>query len=230
MTISPEFKKALEIAAKQIPGPRVIPWPSPGMLGGFVSFSSFTEWQRVIVGFQLPAGVPRNMADLFDRALKLYLAAWLDFDLITAAEMASLSALEHSLRDCYLGEFHAQHMKKMVARAKSEKREPRLNENFRPESISLNSLLQYMHQRDGLSDDQLPCVRKYGGSILRLLNGETNPGLADMRNVRAHGNPFGSGYQSGLLEVVHDLLEYAYRSSISQAQAAAIAPSSVRAS
>ena len=214
MTIAPEFLYALALAAERCRGERTIPWPAPGLPGGFVTFASFGQWQETILGFRLADAVPLNMADLFDRALKLYLAAWLDFDLVTAGEMAALAALEHSLRDCYLGHFRDRHTKKVVARAKSEKREPTLKENFRPEKVPLAALLRHMHEHDELTDDQLPCVRKYGGSIMRLLTGEADPSLAGMRNVRMHGNPFGSGYTSGLLELVHDLIEYAYRDRI----------------
>ena len=71
-----------------------------------------------------------------------------------------------------------------------------------------------MHKRDGLTNDLLPSVRKYGGDVVRLLTDEAEPSLTDTRNVRMHGNPFGSGYQSGLLELVRDLIEYAYRKRI----------------
>lgn len=219
MTIAPQFLAALARAADVLPGERTIPWPSRGMPGGFATFADFTDWQRVILGFQLSAGVPRNMADLFDRALKLYLAAWLDFDLVTAGEMAALAALEQSLRDCYLGYFRERHTAKVVARAKAEKREPTLKENFRPETVPLAMLLRHMHEQDGLIDDRLSSVRKYGGSVLRLLIGGANPNLAEMRNVRMHGNPFGSGYTSGLLELVHDLIEYAYRDRVCETAA-----------
>jgi len=218
MTIAPDFLAALACAAGKFPGSRTLPWPAPKQLGGFVTFADFAEWQRVILGFRLSDGVPLNMVDLFDRALKLYLVAWLDFDLVTAGEMAALAALEHSLRDCYLGDFRERHTKKVVARAKSEERLPTLKENFRPETIPLAALLEHMHRRGGLTDDQLPCIRKYGGSVMRLLTVEADPNLADMRNVRAHVNPFGSGYQSGLLELVRDLIEYAYRDRIRTAK------------
>lgn len=218
MAIAGEYLDALAIAAERFPGPRVIPWPSPGMPGGFVSFGDFAEWQQAILGFRLPAGVPCYMADLFDRALKLYLAAWLDFDLTTAGDLAAFGALEHSLRDCYLGYFRKQHTKKIVARAKNENRSPRVDENFRPEKVPLAALLQHMYKCDGLTEEQLSCVQRYGGSILGLLNGEANPSLTEVRNVMAHGNPFGSGYRSGLLELVRDLIEYAYRENIRDAR------------
>lgn len=217
MTIAPDFLAALAFAAGKFPGPRTLPWPAPKQPGGFVTFSEFVEWQGVILGFRLSDGVPLNMVDLFDRALKLYLAAWLDFDLVTAGEMAALATLEHSLRDCYLGYFRDRHTKKVVEKANNEKRSPKLEENFRPERISLAALLRHMHERDGLTDDQLPFVRKYGGRVISLLTCEADLSLADMRNVRMHGNPFGSGYRSGLLELVHDLIEYAYRDRINEA-------------
>lgn len=214
MTITSEFLAALSRAAQISPGERTIPWPSPGLPDGFVKFANFAEWQRIILGFRLAPRVPVNMANLFDRALKLYLAAWLDFDLVTAGEMAALAALEHSLRDCYLGHFRDQHTKKVIARAASRRRQSMLKENFRSETVPFAALLQHMHEHDGLTDGQLPCVRKYGGSIMRLLTGEADPSLAEMRNSRMHGSSFGSGYTSGLLELAHDLIEYAYRDRI----------------
>jgi hypothetical protein len=217
MTVTTDFLTALAFAADKLPGSRTLPWPSPQQPGGFITFADFGEWQGVVLGFRLSPGIPQNMVDLFDRALKLYLAAWLDFDLVTAGEMAAFAALEHSLRDCYLGDFRARHTEKVVARAKSEKRLPTLKENFEPKNVSLFALIEHMHRRDGLTDDLLPCVRKYGSSVMKLFTDEADPNLADMRNVRAHGHPFGSGYMSGLLELVRDLIEYAYRDRISVA-------------
>ena len=212
--MAPDFLAALTFAAGKLPGSRTLPWPSPKMVDGFVEFAEFDEWKQVILGFRLSAGVPLNMADLFDRALKLYLAAWLDFDLVTAGETAALAALEHSLRDCYLQDFKDRHDKKVVAKAESEKRSPTPKECFQSKNVSFFNLLEHMHKHDGLTDDKLPFVCRYGGSGVRLLSAEGDPSLADMRNVRAHGTPFGSGYQSGLLELVRDLIEYAYRAKI----------------
>jgi hypothetical protein len=44
-----------------------------------------------------------------------------------------------------------------------------------------------------------------------MLNGKTHPGLAEIRNQLAHGYPFDGLAYAGLLELVRDLIEYAYR-------------------
>jgi hypothetical protein len=53
-------------------------------------------------------------------------------------------------------------------------------------------------------------VRCRGGTIVGLLTGERT----DIRNDLAHGYPFDGFPQSGLLELVRDLIEYAYRDMI----------------
>ena len=214
MTITSEFLAALERASESVPGDRAIPWPSPGRPGHFYNITNFIEWKKIILECRLSEGVPPNMKDMFDRALKLYLATWLDFDLVIAGEMATFAALEHSLRDSYLGLMRQKHNQKVIARAKAQKQGTKPAMNFRPENIKLADLLKYMREHDGLTDEQLPFVRKYGGSIMRRLTGEVGPSFAELRNIRAHGNPFGSGYLPGFPEVVRDLIEYAYRDKI----------------
>ena len=49
------------------------------------------------------------------------------------------------------------------------------------------------------------------GSIVSRLTGEATPTLANIRNNLAHGYPFHGLPWSGLLEVVNNLIEYAYR-------------------
>jgi hypothetical protein len=64
---------------------------------------------------------------------------------------------------------------------------------------------------DGLTEDKIPMNRRSGGSVIPLLNGDRKPSLADIRNKQAHGDPFDGLPWSGLLELVSDLIEYAYR-------------------
>jgi hypothetical protein len=94
MTLTTKFLDAAAAAAERSSDPRVIPWPMPGNLGALRTFADFAEWRDAILGFSLPNGVPQNMRDSFDRALKIYLLAWIDFDLATAGEMAALSAFD----------------------------------------------------------------------------------------------------------------------------------------
>jgi len=68
-----------------------------------------------------------------------------------------------------------------------------------------------MVEGDFLTDDKLPIVQKYGGSVIGFLTGEAKPTLADRRNDLAHGYAFDGWPCGGLLEVTRDLIEYAYR-------------------
>jgi hypothetical protein len=71
---------------------------------------------------------------------------------------------------------------------------------------------RYMVDRDDLPDEKLPMQRRCGlGSIVKRLTGEAKPTLANIRNDLAHGYPFDGLPWPGLLNVVHDLIEYAYR-------------------
>jgi len=51
------------------------------------------------------------------------------------------------------------------------------------------------------------------------LTGETRPTLAERRNGLAHGDPFDASPVAGLLELVRDLINYAYRGYLAEAGA-----------
>lgn len=99
----------------------------------------------------------------------------------------------------------------------------------------LGSLIAHMVEKDGLTDDQLPICHKYGGgSIVRNLyetrddrkvRGSAAPpmNLVERRNRASHGDPFDSMPAAGLIEVVRDLIEYAYRDFIRERRDAAVA-------
>jgi hypothetical protein len=95
MALTKGFVEAIGIAANRIPGPLVVPWPMPGNLGGFVSFDTFAEWRLFALQFGLRAGIPAIVSAKFDRAQKLVLLTWLDFDLIKAAELVGLTGAIH---------------------------------------------------------------------------------------------------------------------------------------
>jgi hypothetical protein len=75
---------------------------------------------------------------------------------------------------------------------------------------SFADLLTYMIE-DGLTDERIPMVKRSGGSAIGFVNGDSKPSLADIRNKQAHGDPFDGFPVAGLLELVRDLIEYAYR-------------------
>ena len=71
-----------------------------------------------------------------------------------------------------------------------------------------------MVERDGLTEETLlPINRRCGlpSSVIGRLIGEVKPGLSHIRNDLAHGAPLDGFPWSGLLELVRDLIDYAYR-------------------
>jgi hypothetical protein len=174
--------------------PLHLPWPAPGLPAGFVEFTAATQWRAFVLSLSLPAGVPEIVAAKFRRAQMLYFMAWLYFDVIKAGELVALATLELALNDRY-GD-------------KVKKRG-----GYR----SFAELLAYMI-KDGLTDDKIPMVRRSGGTAIGFVNGETKPSLAEIRNKQAHGDPFDGLPYGGLLELVRDLIAYAYRDFVKEGQ------------
>ena len=194
MTLDPETLQRIVPSAERVPGPRLLPWPMPGRLDAMISFSTYAEWQDFFLRLGLAQGIPMIVTAKYDRALKLHLLAWIDFDIIKAGEIVALTTLELALKDRY----------------GDKVKDKRGN-------ISLDRLLRYMVEADDLTDDKLPMQRRCGlGSIVKRLTGEVRPALANLRNDLAHGYPFDGLPSSGLLEVVRDLIDYAYRNMIAE--------------
>jgi hypothetical protein len=122
--------------------PLALMWPRPGNPSPvYLTFSKLLDWRRFIEEFNLNPLVPQMMWDKYRRAQKLYYLGWIDGDCIKAGELAALVALELALIDRYGGPDQA--------------KQPRTG--GRP---MLASLITYMVDEDGLTDDQLPIFRK----------------------------------------------------------------------
>jgi hypothetical protein len=188
MKLAPDFLHALEASADRSADPVRMIWPVQGNPVGWVSFANFVEWHDFVERLGLNRPTPEIVAAKFERAQKLHLLAWLDFDLIKAGELIGLTALELALTDRYGHK----------VRDKKGK-------------IYFHRLLTYLPKHDGLTDEKIPMVKRCGGSAIGMLNGKTSPGLAEIRNKLAHGYPFDGFPYAGLLELVRDLIEYAYR-------------------
>jgi hypothetical protein len=167
-----------------------LPWPAPGNPGGVITFETATQWQTFVLSLSLPQGIPEIVAAKYRRAQMLYFLAWVYFDLIKAGELVGLATLELALNDRY-GD-------KVKTRGKYR---------------SFADLLKYMLV-DGLTDDKVPMVQKYGGTVIGFVSGDSKPDLAERRNTMAHGDPFDGFPVGGLLELVRDLIQYAYRDMI----------------
>lgn len=184
----------LDIIRNREREPLVVAWPAPGNAGGFLTFATGSEWHRFIDGLGIDPRIPDIVQRKFNRAQRLYLLGWLDFSLIKAGELAALIALELAVMDRYGG-----------ALPKKQR--------------SLTNLLKHMVEADGLTDGDIPMVKRCNGTAIGQLTGATRPTLAERRNTLAHGDPFEGLPTGGLLELVRDLINYAYRGYIAEAAA-----------
>ncbi len=179
------------IAAWRRSEPLMLPWPRDGVPAGWLSMATPEAWREFVLSLSLPAGIPDIVMAKFNRAQMLYFLAWLYPDLIKAGELVGLTTLELAVRDCYGN--------KVQGRGKSKP--------------TFAVLLGYM-PKDGLTDEKIPMVRRSGGTAIGFVTGESKPSLAERRNLLAHGDPFDAFPCGGLLELVRDLIVYAYRASI----------------
>lgn len=205
MALNEKISEALAAVADTSPGPLLLPWPIPGNPGGFISFVNFTEWQAFVLRLGLPDDVPQALSHKFERAQKLHLLAWIDLDLIKAGELAALIALEYAVKDRYGHKAPKPNKKKKMS-------------DLKVETAPFADLLRYMVKHDGLTDEKIPVIRRCGGTAVGFLTGGLKPSLADRRNSAAHGDPFDGSPIGGLLELVRDLIEYAYRDWIAEAR------------
>lgn len=153
--------------------PLLLAWSAPGNAGGFLSFETGDRWADFIGVLGIDPGIPQIVLRKFDRAQRLYLFDWLDYDLIKAGELAALIALELVVMDRYGG-------------AMSKRKR------------SFATLLNHMVEADGLT-------------------GAAEPTLAERRNKLAHADPFDGMATGGLLKLICDLINYAYRDFIAGA-------------
>ncbi len=171
--------------------PAVLEWPVPGSAGVFLRFERAAEWRAFIDSLGIDPRIPDIVQAKFKRAQMLYLLGWVDFGLVTAGELAALIALELAVMDRYGAEL------------------PKKKRNFA-------ALLRHMVDADGLTDADIPMATRSNCTAIGQLTGKTRPTLAERRNWLAHGDPFDGLPTGGLLELVRDLINYAYRGYIAE--------------
>lgn len=89
-----------------------------------------------------------------------------------------------------------------------------VSSNKKKGAPSLSDLLKHMPSADNLTDDKLPFIKRVGDTVVSRLDGTAKPTLAEIRNSLAHGSPFQNLPWPGLLELIRDLIQYAYRMKI----------------
>ncbi|WP_235578748.1 hypothetical protein [Rhodanobacter sp. Root627] len=152
----------------------------------------------------------------FSLAQKLYAYGWFEYGFIKSGELAAVVALELALLDRYGSQVTG-------AQAKKRKKDP-AQATTKPRAPMFYDLLRYMVDSEGLTDSALPSARIYGSPVVSRLyesdkERETRKGtligppitLVGIRNGLAHGDPYDGMPWGGLLELVRDLIEFAYR-------------------
>lgn len=171
--------------------PLLVAWPTPGNPGDFLQFEKAAHRRRLVGGLGIDPRIPDIVRAKFQRTRTLYLFGWLDFSVVKAGELAGLIALELEVVDRY---------GRIVSKRKR----------------TFLTLLKYMVTSDGLTDEQIPLAARCGETAVGRLMGEIRPILAERRNALAHGEPFDSLPTGGLLELVRDLINFAYRHNIAE--------------
>ena len=172
--------------------PIMLAWPCDGQASGLLQFDHPDQWRAFVESLEIHPIIPTVVAAKFARGQALYLLGWFDSGLIKAGDLAALVALELALTDRYGGAY---------------KKKPRFS-----------ALLKYMVKPDGLTEADIPMVVRCNGALGQR-TGETHPTLVQRRNNLAHGAPFEGWPTAGLLELVRDLINFAYRGYIAEAEA-----------
>lgn len=172
--------------------PLLLPWPLVDNPGGFIEITKAEDWRALVGSLDVDPRIPDIVRAKYERAQTLYLLGWIDCELIKAAELAALIALELAVMDRY-------------------------GDKISKRKRGFAALLKYMVEVDGLTDAQIPMIVRCGGRAMGQLTGDTEPTLAERRNKLAHGDPFDGLPTGGLLELVRDLINFAYRSYIAEA-------------
>ena len=183
-----------------LPGQLTVLRPDRECVYSGQSFQYFEDWFGAIVALDLTAQVPAAMTHKWTRVQNVLLTAWIESDLLMVGDLIAFTALEYAVLDRY------GHL--ALPRPQYNPKKP--NALMR---VSFSKALDYMVTGDGLTDAQLPFTQRYGGSVTRRLTikNSVEPTLPQMRNRLAHGEPIESGPGCGVVELIRDLIDYAYR-------------------
>lgn len=199
--------------------PLVLAWPTAGNAAAMLAFDTGDAWRAFIGSLCINPVIPDMVTARFARAQKLYLLGWVDFGLIKVGELAAIVALELALTD----RFGA--VVRELKRQRKQAKKPSPSETQTPQkprkeqNPTLSELLRHLVEEEGLTDADIPMVVRCGGTAIGQLRGDVRPTLSDRRNKLAHGDPFDGLPTAGLLELVRDLIDFAYRHYIAEAAA-----------
>lgn len=197
--------------------PLTIPWPDQGNPGAIRNLTHASDWLDLIRRCDLHGPVPLVVSERFLLAQKLYAYGWFEYGFIKSGELAAVVALELALLDRYSSQLTDAQVKRRQEKKSTQATQKRRTPMF-------YELLRHLVDSAGLTDDALPSARLYGSPVVsRLYESEEERArrkrtlvgppvtLVGIRNGLAHGDPYDSMPWGGLLELVRDLIGFAYQ-------------------
>ncbi|MBJ7437818.1 MAG: hypothetical protein JHD35_02170 [Sphingopyxis sp.] len=191
--------------------PLILAWPVAGNPLAFVQFDDPDQWRRFIDALGIHPLIPDIVAAKFARAQTLYLLGWIDPGLVKAGELAALVTLELALTDRLGGAVRDLKRTNSVGKSAQARRVAERKPSFA-------ELLRHLVDVEKLTDVDIPVIVRCGGTAIGQLVGDVRPTLAERRNSLAHGDPFDGLPAAGLLELVRDLINFAYRDYIAEGE------------
>ncbi len=170
--------------------PLQIVGPGPGNPTMIREFRDLASWRDHVLGLRLRGGAPTIFQQKHDRVLQLLFLAWMEPSIIKLAELGALATLEATIKARY----------------------PEAGKSW-----SFSKLLDHLVKQGNLVDSDLPVSRESGCAVVSNLLSDSKigggPGLNQIRNRLAHGDPFETMPWAGLFEVVRDVIDFMYPAS-----------------
>jgi hypothetical protein len=172
-------------------------------------FANVCEWRDYLLTLQIRSnGIPSIYVDKFNIALRILFLAWVDANIIKAAELQALLSMECALHGAYFRVlFNDEQEKRTALRGKCTKNrefctfnnycKPINDTSFYP---GLCRYLDYMVAHDDLPRIYHSKEKKNDCSALYII-----------RNYLGHGATQSNLPWGGLVDVIREVIEHAYR-------------------
>jgi hypothetical protein len=195
--------------------------PKRGNPTAIFQFTNIEDWRQYVRGLRPRSDIPEIFRRKHDHVLQILFLAWLDSTVIKLAELGALATLEAIIKGRYpkqkfKGLAHALEYLVKCAGVTDEAL-PIYQETGVHVVQNILGSIKACQDKDckvqaaKVSGKNLKqCLKKLKGDDCKGKYVGSDPGLSEIRNRLAHGDPFESMPWAGLFEVVRDLIDFMY--------------------